>query len=69
MQISPEMPPYVTIYVQVDDLAAKLAEITRLGGTTLVEPTEISTTASFALFTDPSGNVVGLLKQNGPVTG
>jgi predicted enzyme related to lactoylglutathione lyase len=69
MQTSDQMSPYVTVYVQVDDLDAALAEITTLGGTTLVAPTAINETASFALFRDPEGNVVGLLKATGPIAG
>jgi predicted enzyme related to lactoylglutathione lyase len=69
MQTRPGMPAYVTVYVQVDDLAAKLAQIEELGGKTIVPPTEISPAASFAMFSDPSGNVVGLLRQTGPVAG
>jgi predicted enzyme related to lactoylglutathione lyase len=69
MQASDQMPPYVTVYVQVDDLDAALAEIGTLGGAMLVPPTAISDQASFALFSDPEGNVVGLLKATGPIAG
>ncbi len=69
MQASGEMPPYVTVYVQVDDLGTALAEVGALGGTTLVPPTTINDTSSFALFRDPEGNVVGLLEASGPVAG
>lgn len=65
MQTSGAMAPYVTFYVQVDSLAAALAEIGALGGTTLVPPTAINDTSSFALFRDPEGNVVGLLEASG----
>jgi hypothetical protein len=61
------VPPYVTIYVQVDDLDAALGEIGTLGGRTLVPPTTIDDDASFALFADPEGNVVGLLRATGPI--
>ena len=61
MQTRMGMPAYVTIYVQVDDLDAKLAEIAALGGKTIVAPAPISPAASFAMFCDPSGNIVGLL--------
>lgn len=67
MQIRPGMPPYVTVYVQVEDLAAKLAEITALGGQTIVPPTDINENASFAMFADPDGTVVGLLRATGPI--
>jgi predicted enzyme related to lactoylglutathione lyase len=61
------MPPYVTVYVQVDDLDGALATIGALGGETLVAPTPISDQTSFALFRDPDGNIVGLLQAAGPI--
>ena len=59
--VRPEIPPYVTVYVQVDDLAKSLAEAERLGGATVHEPTPIPGVGSFALLRDPEGNMVGLL--------
>jgi hypothetical protein len=61
--------PYLTIYVQVDDLEPALARIRGLGGKTLVPPTTIDESASFALFADPEGHVVGLLRAAGPIGG
>ena len=53
----------VTVYVEVDDLAAYLARAEALGGKTLVPPTAIPEFGlSFALFADPEGHVVGLSK-------
>jgi len=69
MQTRAGMPSYVTFYVQVDDLDAKLAEIAELGGHTIVPPTEINPAMSFAMFADPSGNVIGLLRATGPIAG
>ncbi|MFI7542456.1 VOC family protein [Actinoplanes sp. NPDC049599] len=69
MRAHPPMPPYVTVYVQVEDLAEALRSIGELGGTTLVPPTAINKTASFALFRDPEGNTVGLLQAVGPIAG
>ena len=67
MQAPEQSPPYVTIYVQVDDLDAALEEISSLGGSTLVPPQAISDTSRFAMFQDPEGNVVGLLQASGPI--
>jgi len=53
---------YVTIYVQVDDLQAYLEKTGRLGGKTLVPPTEVPNMGHFAWLTDPDGNVIGLWK-------
>jgi predicted enzyme related to lactoylglutathione lyase len=53
---------YVTIYVKVNDLQAYLGKVERLGGKTVVPPTEIPGMVTFALFSDPDGNHVGLIK-------
>lgn len=66
MQTPEGAPPYVTIYVRVDDLDAALADIGQLGGRTVVAPTKIDETMSFALFADPEGTVVGLLRLVSP---
>lgn len=50
-----------TFYVQVADLRAALEQAERLGGRTVMAPLELPT-VSFALFADPEGNVVGLVK-------
>lgn len=54
-------PPYVTVYVAVDDLPAVLSTVGRLGGSPLVPPTPVPDVGAFALFRDPEGNVLGLL--------
>jgi predicted enzyme related to lactoylglutathione lyase len=56
------MPGYVTFYVQVPDLAATLKKAESMGGKTMVPPTEIPNMVTFALFQDPEGNMVGLVK-------
>ncbi|PJJ72141.1 hypothetical protein CLV46_1705 [Diaminobutyricimonas aerilata] len=51
----------VKFYVRVDDLAAYLDRAEQLGGARLVEPTELPDGfGTFAMFTDPDGNTVGL---------
>jgi predicted enzyme related to lactoylglutathione lyase len=53
----------VTFYVEVDDPSAYLAKAETLGGRTIVPPAEIPEFGlTFAFFTDPEGNVIGLLK-------
>jgi predicted enzyme related to lactoylglutathione lyase len=37
--------------------------VTSLGGKTIVPPTEIPNVVTFALFSDPDGNMVGLVKS------
>ncbi len=55
---------HVTFYVEVDDVAASLAQAGSLGGTTVMEPMPIPS-GEIALFADPEGHVVGLMKMNG----
>jgi uncharacterized protein len=57
-----EAPPYVTFYVQVDDLAGYLAKAEGLGGKTIIAPMPVPGVGSIAMFTDPEGHVVGLFK-------
>ena len=54
----------VTIYVEVDDLQAYLNKAESLGGKTLVPPTVIPNMVTFALFQDPAGNAIGLVKED-----
>ncbi len=56
------MPGYVTFYVQVDNPDVYLKKIESLGGKTVVPTTEIPNMVTFALFKDPEGNMVGLVK-------
>lgn len=58
----PGHPAYVTFYVQVPDLAASLKKAESLGGKTVVPPTEIPNVVTFALFNDPEGNLIGMVK-------
>ena len=57
-----ETPPYLTFYVQVDDLQAYLDKAVSLGGSVMVPPTPIPNIGAFAMFHDPEGNLVGLFK-------
>lgn len=54
--------PGVTFYVRVPDLDAALRKVGQLGGSTVVPPTEIPKMVTFAVFTDPQGNRIGLVK-------
>jgi uncharacterized protein len=55
---------YVTFYVGVDDVAAALGRVKQLGGKRLAGPIDIPT-GTFAWFTDPEGNAVGLWRDRG----
>ena len=53
---------HVTFYVEVDDPAATLARIEGLGGRTVTGPMDVPAGPTIALFADPEGHVVGLVK-------
>ena len=53
---------YTIFYVQVDNVQAYLDKAAALGGKTVVPPVEIPT-GTFAWFSDPDGNTIGLFKR------
>lgn len=53
---------YVTVYVHVDNLQAYLDKAGKLGGKTVVPPTDVPGMGSFAWLADLDGNLVGLWK-------
>ena len=53
----------VTIYVEVDDLQAYLDKAEGLGATTIMPPTDVQGMVTLAMFTDPEGNIMGLVKS------
>jgi uncharacterized protein len=64
MQTRGEMPPYLTVYVAVDDIPSMLDRAGELGAKTVVEPTDIPGVGQFAMFSDPDGNLIGLMHQD-----
>ncbi len=54
---------FVTIYVEVDDVEHLVDRACRMGGATLLSPTEIPGVGVIARFRDPQGNVIGLAKS------
>jgi predicted enzyme related to lactoylglutathione lyase len=62
MRCRRDVPPYVTVYVAVEDLEATLEQVRALGGAPLVAPTPIPGVGAFALFQDPEGNTIGILR-------
>jgi uncharacterized protein len=52
----------VLVYVQVDDLKACMDKAAKLGGKTLVPPTDVPGMGQFAWIADPEGNTVGIWK-------
>lgn len=61
-ELAGEWGPYVTVYVEVDDLEAHLKKATALGGKTLVPPVTLSGQGSFAWLAGPDGNIIGIWK-------
>ncbi|HEY2437235.1 MAG TPA: VOC family protein [Solirubrobacteraceae bacterium] len=59
---APEGGGHVTFYVEVDDPVAALAKISELGGSTVQPPMDVPNGPTIALFADPEGHVVGLVK-------
>lgn len=55
--------PMVTVYIEVDDPEAYLNKVQQAGGKTLVPVTVIPDMVTFALFADPFGNAIGLVKS------
>ncbi|MBD0324402.1 MAG: hypothetical protein ICV72_13605 [Aldersonia sp.] len=53
----------MTVYVQVNDPQAYLDRVERLGGRTVMPVTETPDAVTMALFADPDGNIVGLVKE------
>lgn len=63
-QGSEDMPQYLTIYVEVEDIDAHLAKIEEAGGKTIAPKMTIPDMVTFAMFADPAGNVVGLVEAD-----
>jgi predicted enzyme related to lactoylglutathione lyase len=51
----------VSVYVEVEDLDAALAKAEKLGGRTILPPSQVPGGPKLAMFADPVGNVTGLL--------
>jgi predicted enzyme related to lactoylglutathione lyase len=61
--MSSDTPGHSTFYVEVDDLQATLDQIETAGGSTVQPPMDVPNGPSIALFRDPDGNLVGLVKK------
>jgi len=55
----------VSVYVRVDDLQAALDLAERLGGKTVLPPTQVPSGPKLAMFADPAGNITGLMGKAG----
>ena len=50
----------VVVYIDTEDIEADLAKVGKLGGKIVVKKTEITEMGWFAMFSDPTGNLLGL---------
>jgi len=55
-------PGNMTLYIDVDDLAAYRKKVVAAGGKIHVEEQAVAGMGSFSLFTDPEGRMMGLWK-------
>src|SRR5262245_62364052 len=54
--------PIVTFYVEVADLSGALKRAESLGGKTVLSPSQVPGGPEIAQFSDPDGNVIGLIR-------
>ena len=60
---SEEMPNYLTVYVEVDNVEEHLAKAEAAGGSTIVPRTVIPDIVTFGMMSDPAGNIVGMVER------
>lgn len=53
---------HVTFYIAVDDLNAALKKVEAAGGRKISDPMDIPNGPSIAMFADPEGHMIGLVK-------
>lgn len=63
---SEAMPAYLTVYVEVDDVDEHLAKAQAAGATMVVPKTVVPGMVTFGLFSDPAGNLVGVVEAETP---
>ncbi|MBM3325710.1 MAG: VOC family protein [Calditrichaeota bacterium] len=62
-QTDGKYPPYVSIYVTVDDVQKYLDKAEALGGKNVFGPMPIPGVGTVGMFTDPDGNLIGLFQK------
>lgn len=60
---SPQGQPLAVFYVKVDDPVAVLKRVEALGGRIVVAPVDVPGGITFARFSDPEGNIVGIVRR------
>lgn len=61
---SPEIPPYPSLVISVDDINASIQNITKSGGKVLGEPQQIPGIGLYVSFLDTEGNRVSILQAD-----
>ena len=61
--------PWSTFYVETDDLQATLDKANSLGGTTVMPVTDFGGVVTIAMFNDPDGLLVGLVRAPAEASG
>jgi hypothetical protein len=56
--------PFLTVYIQVEDIAEKAREIEKLGGYIVEAPHEIPGGAKICLFNEPSGVTLAMVEPS-----
>jgi uncharacterized protein len=54
---------HVTFYVEVPDVEASLSQAESLGGSRVMGPEQITPEVQLGQFTDPEGNMIGVIKS------
>lgn len=57
-----DLGPYASVMIEVADPAEALKAVQQHGGRVLVDVTEMPGVVTFAMFRDPAGNTVGIVK-------
>jgi hypothetical protein len=60
---SPHGQPLAVFYVKVDDPVAVLRRVEALGGRIVVAPVDVPGGITFARFSDPEGNIIGIVRR------
>ena len=58
--------PMVTIYIAVDDVTEYLKKAEKLGGKIIIPETVVPKMVIFGMFSDPDGNIIGIVKNEPP---
>lgn len=55
--------PFLTLYIQVEDIDKKAEEVTAAGGFIVEEPFRISERSKICIFNEPSGVAFGMIER------